>query len=71
MNETQAAVQNSERTHRKSVVGERRADFVLLVHLLLAVDHVLHEVQRLQQTPTHVGSGKSEVNLSLLPLSEY
>lgn len=57
MNEIQAAVQNSERTHRKSVVGERRADFVLLVHLLLAVDDVLHEVQRLQQTPTHVGSG--------------
>lgn len=52
MNEIQAAVQNSERTHRKSVVGERRADFVLLVHLLLAVDDVLHEVQRLQQTPT-------------------
>jgi len=39
-----------QRTHRKSVVCKRRTDFVLLVQLLLAMNHVLNKIQRLKQT---------------------
>ena len=61
----------TQRTHRKPVVRKRRADFVLLVQLLLAVNHVLNEVQRLQPTFTcthQSNNGHRSTLVSRLPL---
>jgi len=40
----------TQQTHRKSVICERGTNFILLVQLLFATDHVLDKVQCLQHT---------------------